>query len=98
MIAPASALSQAPVQGAVALYPLREAVSAGPQGPQLPEGCTRFAVSVDGTETDAEIEAISKVCEACAHTHHTHGHTHTHTHKYPPDTSAHLSLCDSSVR
>jgi len=58
VIAPAAALAGAPLPGAVAQVALRDAAAAGAHGPALPEGAERFAVVVDGTESDAELASL----------------------------------------
>jgi hypothetical protein len=55
VIAPAAALAADPLPGAVALRPL-SALAAGTT--QLPEGAARLAVSVDGTESEADVELL----------------------------------------
>jgi len=62
VIAPADVLAKDPLPGAVALHTLRDAVAAhAAGGVALPEGCVRFAVSVDGTESDAELRALADI-------------------------------------
>jgi len=55
VIAPAAALAAAPLPGAVALVPLRDALA----GRELPEGAARVAVEIDGTETEEQIGAAA---------------------------------------
>lgn len=62
VIAPADALAADPMKGAVAQVPLREAAKAGAGGPPLPEGTERFVVSVDGTESEAELASLQVAC------------------------------------
>lgn len=54
VISPAAALAAAPLPGAVALVPLRDAVA----GVSLPEGAERLAVEIDGTEDNATLSKI----------------------------------------
>ena len=61
-------LSQNPLPHAVAVVPLREAVGSPPQ---LPEGCQRLVVTIDGTESDEELASVqvwipSLVSNACS--------------------------------
>ncbi|KAG2452668.1 hypothetical protein HYH02_002901 [Chlamydomonas schloesseri] len=58
VIAPIDALAKDPLPGAIALVPLKQA-AAGPV--KLPEGSTRMAVQIDGTETEAELGAIKSL-------------------------------------
>lgn len=62
VIVPADAVAAAPMKGAVAQVPLREAAKAGAGGPPLPEGTERFVVSVDGTESEAELASLQVAC------------------------------------
>ena len=62
VIVPADALAADPMKGAVAQVPLREAAKAGAGGPPLPEGIERFVVSVDGTESEAELASLQVAC------------------------------------
>lgn len=55
VMAPASVLAANPLPGAVALMPLRQALSSAAQ---LPAGVERLAVTVDGTESEEEIAAL----------------------------------------
>ena len=58
VLAPADALAADPLPGAVAQVALREAAGAGPAGPALPQGAERFAVAVDGTESEDELARL----------------------------------------
>lgn len=59
VIAPADALATDPLPHAVALVQLRNAVGQSNNGGMLlPEGSERMAISVDGTESDAEISSL----------------------------------------
>ncbi len=62
VIVPAAKLAADPLPGAVTLHTLREAVAAHKAGGvKLPQGSTRLAIEVDGTETDAEILALKQL-------------------------------------
>ncbi|GAX73157.1 hypothetical protein CEUSTIGMA_g610.t1 [Chlamydomonas eustigma] len=65
VIAPADKLASDPLPGAVTLHTLRQAVAAHKAGGiKLPEGSTRLALEVDGTESEEEIlclKALSPV-------------------------------------
>jgi (E)-4-hydroxy-3-methylbut-2-enyl-diphosphate synthase len=56
VLAAADALTASPLPGAVAVVSLA-AAAAGP--PALPEGAIRWAVTIDGTETDAQIATLA---------------------------------------
>ena len=58
VLAPAEVLAADPLPGAVAQVALREAAGAGPAGPALPQGTERFAVVVDGTESEEELASL----------------------------------------
>ncbi|KAG2492083.1 hypothetical protein HYH03_009579 [Edaphochlamys debaryana] len=58
VIAPVEALAKDPLPGAVALVSLKKAVAGGVA---LPEGSTRWAIEVDGTETEEELGALKKL-------------------------------------
>ncbi len=58
VIAPLAALVKDPLPNAVAVVSLRDYAA---KGVTLPEGAARFAITVDGTESEAEVEAL-KVC------------------------------------
>lgn len=59
VIVPAAELAKDPLPGAVTLHTLREALAAHKAGGvKLPQGSTRLAVEVDGTETEEEISAL----------------------------------------
>ena len=59
VLAPAQVLAADPLPDAVAIKQLAVAVSeASAGGVQLPSGCTRFAVFVDGTDPDADLAAL----------------------------------------
>lgn len=73
VLAPAEVLAADPLPGAVAQVALREAAGAGPAGPALPQGTERFAVVVDGTESEEELASLqvahlvpARVDGACA--------------------------------
>lgn len=55
VIAPLEALARDPLPGAIALAPLAQAAKGGVT---LPEGSTRWAIEVDGTETEEELGAL----------------------------------------
>jgi hypothetical protein len=55
VIAPLAELQKDPLPNAVASLTLREYAS---KGVTLPEGAARFCIIVDGTETEAEVEAL----------------------------------------
>jgi (E)-4-hydroxy-3-methylbut-2-enyl-diphosphate synthase len=58
VLAPAQALAEAPLPGAVAVQQLAVAASAARgAGVALPEGAARLALFVDGTESDADLAA-----------------------------------------
>lgn len=54
-IVPLATLQQTPLPGAVAAIDLRDALGGAPP---LPEGTTRFVITVDGTETADEIRSL----------------------------------------
>ena len=60
VIAPAGELQREHLPHAVALLPLKEAAAAqqSPQGLQLPGGAGRLVVTIDGTESEAEVAAL----------------------------------------
>ncbi|KAK9843665.1 hypothetical protein WJX81_001770 [Elliptochloris bilobata] len=58
VIAPTEALAADPLPGAVAQVALRGAARAGAGGPPLPQGAERFAVVVDGTESEEELASL----------------------------------------
>lgn len=58
VLAPTEVLAADPLPGAVAQVALREAAGAGPAGPALPQGTERFAVVVDGTESEEELASL----------------------------------------
>ena len=66
VLAPAAVLAADPLPGAVAQVALREAAGAGPAGPALPQGTERFAVVVDGTESEEELASLQVAHLACA--------------------------------
>lgn len=55
VIAPLAALVKDPLPNAVAVVSLRDYAA---KGVTLPEGAARFAITVDGTESEAEVEAL----------------------------------------
>ena len=61
VLAGAATLSEEPLPHAVAVLSLAEAVRAGGQ-PPLPEGSQRFVVTIDGTESDAELSQLQVSC------------------------------------
>jgi (E)-4-hydroxy-3-methylbut-2-enyl-diphosphate synthase len=62
VIVPADKLAADPLPGAVTLHTLRDAVAAHKAGGvKLPQGSTRLAISVDGTESEAEIGALKQL-------------------------------------
>lgn len=62
VIVPAAELAKDPLPGAVTLHTLREAIAAHKAGGiKLPEGSTRLAISIDGTETEQEIAMVKQV-------------------------------------
>lgn len=59
VMAPASALAQDPLPHAVAVQPLKEVATASQNGGHsLPAGVTRFAVIIDGTESEEEVASL----------------------------------------
>ena len=59
VIAPADVLAQNPLKNAVALLSLRDAVRLQQEGQEVrPQGAARLAVTVDGTETEADVAAL----------------------------------------
>ncbi|KIZ04819.1 hypothetical protein MNEG_3143 [Monoraphidium neglectum] len=56
VISPAATLAVDPLEGAVALVPLKDAASGAVQ---LPQGAARLALEIDGTESDAQLAAAS---------------------------------------
>ncbi|GFR52316.1 hypothetical protein Agub_g14853, partial [Astrephomene gubernaculifera] len=58
VIAPLEALAADPLPGAIALLPLKQAL----QGPlSLPQGITRWAAEVDGTESEAQLASLASL-------------------------------------
>ncbi|EFJ45455.1 hypothetical protein VOLCADRAFT_63610 [Volvox carteri f. nagariensis] len=55
VIAPLDALTRDPLAGAIALVPLKQAVQGGIA---LPQGSSRWAIEVDGTETEEQLGAL----------------------------------------
>ncbi|GIL84782.1 hypothetical protein Vretimale_14432 [Volvox reticuliferus] len=55
VIAPLEALARDPLPGAIALVPLKQAAQGGVT---LPEGSSRWAIEVDGTESEEQLGAI----------------------------------------
>lgn len=59
VMVPAAVQAADPLPGAIAVMPLRDLVKAANNGGvKLPSGSSRYAVSVDGTESDAEVAAL----------------------------------------
>ena len=60
IIAPAEELKRSPFKNAVAIQPLAEAVQLEQEGQSAvkPEASGRFAVTVDGTETEEEVKKL----------------------------------------
>lgn len=58
VIAPIDELAKNPLPNSVALVSLRDFAA---KGVTLPEAAARYAITVDGTESEAEVEAL-KVC------------------------------------
>jgi (E)-4-hydroxy-3-methylbut-2-enyl-diphosphate synthase len=56
-IVPAAALAATPLPGAVALFSLADVVKAGGD-PALPGGAGRFVVTIDGSESEADIASL----------------------------------------
>eukprot|EP01026_Neomeris_dumetosa_P007941 TRINITY_DN1247_c0_g1_i2.p1 TRINITY_DN1247_c0_g1~~TRINITY_DN1247_c0_g1_i2.p1 ORF type:complete len:435 (-),score=74.15 TRINITY_DN1247_c0_g1_i2:473-1642(-) len=54
VLVPIDVLAKDPMPNAVALYTLTDALN----GVNLPEGCKRFVVTIDGTETDEQIASL----------------------------------------
>eukprot|EP00197_Chlamydomonas_leiostraca_P002013 CAMPEP_0202857216 /NCGR_PEP_ID=MMETSP1391-20130828/243_1 /ASSEMBLY_ACC=CAM_ASM_000867 /TAXON_ID=1034604 /ORGANISM="Chlamydomonas leiostraca, Strain SAG 11-49" /LENGTH=714 /DNA_ID=CAMNT_0049535995 /DNA_START=93 /DNA_END=2237 /DNA_ORIENTATION=- len=62
VIVPAAELAKDPLPGAVTLHSLKDALKAhAAGGVKLPQGSTRLAIEVDGTETAAEIAALKQL-------------------------------------
>ncbi|KAJ9507083.1 hypothetical protein QJQ45_004762 [Haematococcus lacustris] len=62
LLVPLAELAAKPLAGAITLCDLSEAVKAHRQGGlKLPEGSTRFAVSIHGTESDEELAMLQQV-------------------------------------
>ena len=60
-MAPANVLVEDPLPHAVAVQPLREVATASQNGGHsLPPGAGRFAVTIDGTETEEEVASLKK--------------------------------------
>ena len=60
-MAPANVLAEDPLPQAVAVQPLREVATASRNGGHsLPPGAGRFAVTIDGTETEEEVASLKK--------------------------------------
>lgn len=61
VMAPANVLAADPLPQAVAVQPLREVATASRNGGHsLPPGAGRFAVTIDGTETEEEVASLKK--------------------------------------
>ncbi|KAA6429562.1 MAG: chloroplast 1-hydroxy-2-methyl-2-(E)-butenyl-4-diphosphate synthase precursor [Trebouxia sp. A1-2] len=61
VMAPANVLVEDPLPHAVAVQPLREVATASQNGGHsLPPGAGRFAVTIDGTETEEEVASLKK--------------------------------------
>ena len=59
VMAPAAALAADPIPHAVAVQPLREVATASQNGGHsLPSGAGRFAVTIDGTESEEEVRSL----------------------------------------
>ena len=59
VMAPASVLAEDPLPHAVAVQPLREVATARQNGGHsLPAGADRFAVTIDGTESEEEVASL----------------------------------------
>lgn len=59
VMAPAKVLLEDPLPHAVAVQPLREVATASQNGGHsLPPGADRFAVTIDGTETEEEVASL----------------------------------------
>lgn len=59
VMAPAEVLLEDPLPHAVAVQPLREVATASQNGGHsLPPGTDRFAVTIDGTETEEEVASL----------------------------------------
>ncbi|KAL6759003.1 GcpE protein-domain-containing protein [Haematococcus lacustris] len=62
LLVPLAELAAKPLAGAITLCDLSEAVKAHRQGGlKLPEGSTRFAVSIHGTESDEELAMLQQL-------------------------------------
>lgn len=58
-MAPASVLAQDPLPHAVAVQPLKEVATASQNGGHsLPAGVSRFAVIIDGTESEEQVASL----------------------------------------
>lgn len=61
VMAPAAELAKDPLPHSVAVQPLREVATASQNGGHsLPAGAGRFVVTVDGTESEEQIQALKK--------------------------------------
>ena len=59
VMAPAAALAQDPFPHAVAVHPLTELATASSNGGHsLPPGVTRFAVTINGTESEKQVASL----------------------------------------
>lgn len=59
VMAPANVLAQDPLPHAVAVQPLTEVATASQNGGHsLPPGVTRFAVTIDGTESEEQVASL----------------------------------------
>ena len=59
VMAPANVLAQDPLPHAVAVQPLTEVATASQNGGHsLPPGVTRFAVTIDGTESEDQVASL----------------------------------------
>lgn len=58
-MAPIAELAKDPLPHSVAIQPLREVATASQNGGhRLPDGAGRFVVTIDGTETEEQIQAL----------------------------------------
>lgn len=60
VVSPIEHLNVNPFNGAVALIPLKS-IAAARKLPELPAGTVRYVVTIDGTESDAELKALEGV-------------------------------------
>jgi len=61
IFAPAAQLASQPLTGAIPVYTLTQAIGQPQSALQVPQGFTRMAISVNGTESDADICSLAQM-------------------------------------